>query len=56
MAVSFRDREKQGRTEVGGGRRQLAGEQRHDTAYGRSRNPMSNMFEVQVCLVILAWN
>lgn len=49
------DREKKERTEVVAGQEQLAGEQRYETSYGQSRNPMSNIFEVQVCLVMLAW-
>lgn len=40
---------------MGGGQEQLAGEQRHETTYGQSSNPMSNVSEVQVCLVMLAW-
>lgn len=48
------NRENKGRTEVGVGQEQLAGEKRHETAYGQTRNP-TNIFEVQVCSVMLAW-
>lgn len=53
--VSFRDRENKWRTGVGEEQEQLAGEQRHETTYGQTRNPMSSVSEVQVCLIMLAW-
>lgn len=49
------NRENTGRTEVGVGQEQPAGEKKHETADGQSRNPMNNILEVQVCLVMLAW-
>lgn len=39
---------------MGGGQEQLAGQQRHETTYDQIRIPMSSVFEVQVCLVMLA--
>lgn len=52
---TFMNRENTGRTEVGVGQEQPAGEKKHETADGQSRNPMNNILEVQVCLVMLAW-